>query len=200
MVLAQIFRTVLNCEAVRAEVFQGKRTPVIFGEPDEWIGLLVRANQLVAAAEYPAAQELREQALTAAPPTAGTINETPFAWIADADTRLGPILEVLMEGKYCWVPFSRIKKIHLEKPTDLRDLVWLPAQFVWTNGGEMAGFVPVRYPQTELAADGNLRLGRRTEWTERAAGTCLGLGQRLFCTDQAEYPLLESRNIVLVQS
>jgi type VI secretion system protein ImpE len=198
MLLAQTFRTVLNCEAFRSEVFAGKRTPVVFGEPDEWVGLMVQANQLVADGKYAAAQELRDKAIETAPTTAGKINDKPFEWIADADTRLGPILEVLMEGKYCWVPFCRIKKIHTEPPADLRDLVWLPAQFVWTNGGEMSGFIPVRYPQTEKTQDGNLRLARRTEWVEREGGTCTGLGQRLFCTDESEYPLLEARNIELL--
>src|SRR5205823_8769783 len=43
MLLAQIFRPVLACEMLRAEVFSGKRTPLIFGEPAEWIGLVVQA-------------------------------------------------------------------------------------------------------------------------------------------------------------
>ena len=43
MLLAQIFRPVLDCETLRTEVFAGKRTPLIFGEPEEWIGWLVQA-------------------------------------------------------------------------------------------------------------------------------------------------------------
>src|SRR2546426_11221975 len=43
--LARIFGPVVNCEIFRAEVFQGKRTPIIFGEPMEWVGLLMRANE-----------------------------------------------------------------------------------------------------------------------------------------------------------
>ena len=38
MVLAEIFRPVLQCEALREEIFAGKRSPLIFGEPMEWIG------------------------------------------------------------------------------------------------------------------------------------------------------------------
>src|ERR1039458_3671437 len=40
MLLAQIFRPVIACELLRREVFAGKRTPIIFGEPAEWMGLL----------------------------------------------------------------------------------------------------------------------------------------------------------------
>ena len=35
MLLARIFTPVLHCEALRTEVFAGKRSPLIFGEPEE---------------------------------------------------------------------------------------------------------------------------------------------------------------------
>src|SRR5262245_30821389 len=37
MLLAQIFRPILLCELLRAEVFAGKRTPLVFGEAAGWI-------------------------------------------------------------------------------------------------------------------------------------------------------------------
>ena len=57
--MAQIFRPVIACELLRREVFTGKRTPIIFGEPMEWMGLLVQANELVARGEFAAAAESR---------------------------------------------------------------------------------------------------------------------------------------------
>jgi len=144
-----------------------------------------------------AAEPLRVQAFSAAPATPGSANGQPFEWIADADSRLGPILEVILEGKYYWVPFCRIRKIVMEKPSDLRDLVWKPAVFVWTNGGEASGHIPTRYPGTESSADSQLRLARRTDWTEGAGDYCLGLGQRILATDAAEWPLLECQTIEL---
>ncbi len=197
MLLAQIFRPVINCEVLRGEIFDGKRTPIIFGEPMEWVGLLVQANDLAAKAKYKAARELRDQAFEAAPATPGKLNDQPFEWIADADSRLGPILEVILEGKYYWVPFSRIKRIEIEKPTDLRDLVWTPAQFVWTNGGQVSGHVPTRYTKTEKSADGQLQLARKTEWAEHDGGYAVGLGQRLLATDAGEHALLECKTIEL---
>jgi type VI secretion system protein ImpE len=197
MMLARIFGPVLNCEIFRAEVFQGERSPIIFGEPMEWLGLLLRANEHIGRGEFAAAQPLREQAFEAAPATPGTLDGRDFEWIADADSRLGPVLEVILEGKYYWIPFCRIKKIVMEKPTDLRDLVWKPAVFVWTNGGEASGHIPTRYPGTEASDDNQLRLARRTEWLERAGGSVLGLGQRLLATNADELPLLECLKIEL---
>jgi protein involved in temperature-dependent protein secretion len=36
-----------------------------------------------------------------------------------------------------WVPFSRLAEVRIEPPTDLRDIVWLPAQLHFLNGGEV---------------------------------------------------------------
>ncbi len=195
MMLAQIFQPVINCEALRRGVFDGKLTPLIFGEPLEWVGLLVKAAEHVARGEAAAAAELRDRAFEAAPATGGTLDGKPFAWLADADSRLGPVLELIMEGKYYWVPFCRIRRIAMQPPADLRDLVWVPAQLVWTNGGEAAGHIPARYAGTEAAADGPLRLTRKTEWRELAGGTFTGLGQRVLATDEGEHPLLQCRVI-----
>src|SRR5713101_8661103 len=82
MMLAQIFRPVINCEVLRAEIFAGKRTQLIFGEPMPWVGSLVQANELLARGESRAARELRDGALEAAPATSGKLNDQPFEWIA----------------------------------------------------------------------------------------------------------------------
>jgi len=195
MLLAQIFRPVIACELLRREVFGGRRTPIIFGEPQDWVGLMIQANTLIADGKFAAAAKLRTQAFDAAPAASGTMNGEPFEWIADADSRLGPMTEAMIEGKYYWVPFCRIQKIEIEKPSDLRDLVWLPARFTWTNGGSVSGHLPVRYPGTELSADNALRLARKTEWQEKPGETFLGLGQRVLATSEHERPLLECRTI-----
>lgn len=197
MLMAQIFRPLIACEMLRRDVFAGTRTPLIFGEPMEWLGLLVQANSLLGKGEFAAAAELRGKAFEAAPPSSGKLNGEPFEWIADADSRLGPVLEAIVEGKYYWIPFSRIQSITTESPSDLRDLVWLAAQFTWTNGGTAPGHIPVRYVGTEQSADGALRLARKTEWAQQAGETYLGMGQRLLATDASEVPLLECRKIEL---
>ncbi len=195
MLLAQIFQPVINCEALRRSIFEGKLTPLIFGEPLEWVGLLVKALEHIAKGEYAAAAELRARAFEAAPASAGTLDGKPFEWIADADSRLGPILELILQGKYYWVPFCRIRRMVVAAPSDLRDLVWAPAQFVWSNGGEASGHVPSRYVATDGAPDGALRLARKTEWQELPNETFIGRGQRLLTTDEGEHPLLGCRII-----
>jgi type VI secretion system protein ImpE len=195
MMLARVFQPVITCEVLREDVFAGKRTPLVFGDPPEWLGWLIQANQLLAAGKAEAAGNLKQQALESAPANPGKLNEEPFEWLADADQRLGPVLEVILEGRYYWVPFCRIKRVFMEKPVDLRDLVWMPAQFVWTNGGEASGHIPTRYSGTHSSADDALRMSRKTEWSEVGGGFSTGLGQRLLATETKDYPLLECRTI-----
>jgi type VI secretion system protein ImpE len=200
MVLAEIFRPVLQCEALREEIFAGKRSPLIFGEPMEWIGLLVQANALLAQGQTSAALELRDKAFEAAPTTAGKLNDQPFEWIADADSRFGPMVEAIIDGKYYWVPFFRVSSIRTTPPQDLRDLVWTAAQFTWANGGEAPGFIPTRYPGTEKAAENAFRLARKTEWNDQGNDLYFGVGQRMFATDQGETAVTEVRKIELTQA
>lgn len=197
MLLAQVLRQVIACELFRREVFAGKRTPLIFGEPLDWVGWLVQANALVAEERFVAAAELRTRAFEAAPATPGKIDGRAFEWIADADSRLGPLLEMMIDGKYYWVPFCRVSRIQIAKPDDLRDIVWVPTQFQWANGGTASGFIPVRYPGTERSEEEALLLARKTIWNEAAADCFFGLGQRMFSTDGGEHPLLDSRVIEL---
>src|SRR2546429_4007400 len=78
MLLAQIFQPVINCEALRGGVFEGKLTPLLFGEPLDWVGLLLKAAEHIARGEFAAAAELRSRAFEAAPATAGTLDGKPF--------------------------------------------------------------------------------------------------------------------------
>ena len=197
ILLAEIFRPVIGCEMIRKEVFRGTRSPLIFGEPMEWVGWLIQANTMSATGQFKPARELRERALEAAPAVAGAVNGDAFEWIGDADSRLGPVVEALIDGKYFWVPFERIARLSVERPVDLRDLVWIPAKFGWTNGGEAPALIPVRYPGSEEATDGGIRMARKTEWIGREEETFLGLGQRMFATDKGEFPLLEVRSVEL---
>jgi type VI secretion system protein ImpE len=197
LLMAQMYREALQCEVLRAAVFAGERSPLVFGEPPVWIGWLVEALRLTAQGEHLAAAKLREKALDEAPAIGGTVDGRPFAWIADADSRLGPVIEAVLSGRYFWIPLERIRRIKLEAPTDLRDMVWMPAVFTWSNEGEAVGLIPVRYPGSEASGDGSIRLARKTEWTEPCEGTSIGLGQRLLATDDCDYPLLDVRNIEL---
>ena len=195
--MVQTYREALSCEVFRAAVFAGERSPLVFGDPPAWMALMLDALRLTAEEKHVQAQVLREQAFDAAPATSGSIDEKPFEWIADADARLGPILEAIVNGRYYWIPLLRVREIRMDEPEDLRDAVWMPAEFVWQNGGETVGLIPTRYPSSETSEDDLIALGRKTEWLERDAGFYQGLGQRVLATDTEEFALMDVRRIQL---
>lgn len=194
--MAQTYREAIRAEVLRSEVFAGKRTPVVFGDPTEWVAWLIEALRLAGAGKHEESRALRERALESAPATRGTLNGSAFEWIADADLRLGPVLEAVMNGRYCWIPFDRIQKITIEAPADLRDFVWMPAFVTLSTGGEMATLVPARYPGSESNADDRVRLGRVTDWVEKD-GVAGGVGQRCFSTDAGEHAVMDVREMTL---
>ena len=197
LAMVNTYREALKCEVVREAVFAGKTTPMIFGQPQTWVASLVEALQADARGDVDLAAKLRGDALAAAPATAGTLDETPFVWIADADSRLGPVLEAVVNGRYVWVPFAALAKVNIEAPADLRDMVWAPAHLTLANGGDTVALVPSRYAGSGGEADGALQLSRKTEWIEIGPEQYRGVGQRVVITSAAELGLLEVREVVL---
>lgn len=185
----------VRCEAVRDDVFDGKKSPMIFGQPDQWLALLIESLLVAGRGEAGQSQELRARAFDEAPTSQGEIDGRPFVWIADADSRIGPVLEAVINGRYYWVPFARLNKVEIEPPEDLRDIVWMPARLQFENGGESVALIPTRYPGSEKAGDGLIALARKTVWEEIAPDMHRGLGQRIIATDADETSLMEIRAI-----
>ena len=203
LLMAQACRQAILSEQFRGEVFAGKRSPLLLGEPDAWVQQLIAAMSLEGQGKLDAAAELRAQALEDAPTSSGFVEvgagddavRTNFEWIADSDPRLGPMLEAMVGGKYYWIPWHRVRAVKIEKPVDLRDTVWLPARFLWSTGAAQDGFIPARYPGSDApGVDGAVRMARSTVWTG-AANVERPLGQRVFATDAGEFGLFVTRTI-----
>jgi type VI secretion system protein ImpE len=187
--MTQTYGPAIQCEALRADIFGGRRAPLVFGEPQPWLAQL--ADALKHDATEPArAAAAREQAFDSAPASSGTIDGVPFAWLADADQRLGPVLEAIVNGRYFWIPLCRISRIELEPPADLRDTVWTGATFTWSNGASAVGLIPTRYSGTVALDDDRLLLARRTEWIGGEVR-----GQRLLVSDTGDHPLMNAREL-----
>jgi type VI secretion system protein ImpE len=197
LAMVNTYREALQCEAVREAVFAGKTTPHAFGKPQPWIAYLAEALQADARGDGAGAAKLRQQAFDDAPATPGTINGEAFDWIADADSRLGPVLEAIINGRYFWVPFNALAKITIEAPEDLRDLVWAPAHLEYTNGGATVALIPSRYPGSGASGDAALQMSRKTEWLPLSGEHYRGIGQRVLATSGVELGLLEAREITL---
>jgi len=194
LAMVQTYREAIQCERLREQVFLGKRAPLLFGEPEPWVALLIEAMLREGQGDSGDAQKLRDQAFEQAPGAEGIVDDQPFEWIADADMRLGPLLEAVINGRYYWVPMTRLSKIVIEPPVDLRDSVWMVAHLVFSNGGESVALIPTRYAGTDFSQP-MLALARQTEWNELRPDFFVGVGQRMLTTNFGDLAFMNVRSI-----
>ncbi len=195
--MAQTYREGIICEVFRKKVFAGEKDPLIFGEPAEWVALMIEANRAMAAGKVAEAADLRARAFDQVPDAGGEINGQRFDWVADADMRLGPLLEIVINGKYYWMPFSNISTLTVDEPEDLRDTVWTAAQLKLRNDGEFVALIPTRYAGTHQGDDDAAKLARATTWTDAGNDTFVGSGQRLLTIGDKDVALMDLRTLAM---
>ncbi|MDB5948097.1 MAG: virulence protein SciE type, partial [Ramlibacter sp.] len=143
--MAQTYREAIRCELFRAEVFAGKRSPQLMGDPPRWAGLLTQALRHEGLGDASAATSMRAEAMEMAEPTACVVDGVSCEWLTDGDARLGPVCEVFANGQYYWLPFESCSGIQIDPPVDMRDLVWSSAELLLPNEGRVPVLVPTRY-------------------------------------------------------
>lgn len=183
--LSVAYGQAIAAEALRTRVFSGAEKAVLLVDAEGWAARLPDAIQAYALGDVAAGDAVRDEAFDAAPDTPGRFNDTAFEWIADADSRFGPVIEAVIGGRYGLVPFSSIERIESEGPKDLRDIVWYPVQMAFKSGQSVAAFLPARYPGSEGSDSAAIQLGRSTDWSEAGWGEA-GLGQRVFSLSDGE--------------
>ena len=60
--MVQTYQEALGCEALRGQVFAGLRSPLVFGDPEQWIALALEAVKLSGQGKHAEAVTMREQA------------------------------------------------------------------------------------------------------------------------------------------
>src|SRR5258708_8591921 len=74
LAMAHTYGDALRCEGVRGDVFEGKTSPMIFGQPEQWLALLIESLLLAGRGELPRSLQLRETAFREAPASPGHIH------------------------------------------------------------------------------------------------------------------------------
>jgi type VI secretion system protein ImpE len=145
---------------------------------------------------HAAALELLTKANAAVPEMRGTLNDKPCQGLRDADDLFAGMFEAFAHGKYFWVPFEQVESIAMKAPRFPRDILWVPARLeTKDSAGDV--FLPALYPNSHLAQDDQLRLGRSTDWSSDNNGPTLGVGLRLFLVGEDAVNLLEWRELKL---
>jgi type VI secretion system protein ImpE len=131
---------------------------------------------------------------------AGVWNEKAFNEFADADPRIGANLEVFIAGSYTWIPIHYLRRIEVEPPANLRDLIWARARldtsadFRLQELGEV--LLPVLCPQSSRHAEEIVQLGRESAWEPDEEFGEIPYGPKMMLIDDVEVPLLEIRSVV----
>jgi type VI secretion system protein ImpE len=131
---------------------------------------------------------------------AGSWNGRPFREIADADPRIGANLEVFLAGSYTWIPIHYLRRLEIEPPANLRDLMWArgrvetSSDFRLQELGEV--LLPVLCPLSCRHAEETLQLGRESAWEPDEKCGEVPCGAKMMLIDGVEVPLLEMRSVV----
>lgn len=185
----------VTAEKTREAVFAGKATPEGLAPGGPWFELLLQALAAETKGEAEKAATLRADAFDQAPETKGDADGAAFDFIADADSRFGPAIEAVVDGKYGLIPFETITELSLDGVRDLRDLVWMPARMTLKTGQSGHVFLPVRYPGAATDADSAIRLARKTDWEDHGDLGNHGRGQRVFDAGETEVAILSLRRL-----
>lgn len=215
---AHLTRGLIQAEAQRAQVFLGKTPPGVVVDFPIWMAQLAQALQHNALGQHEKADDSRRQALAAAPLRSWRCQwadrqqqtqapqEQHFEWLADSDTRLGPVCEVMSAGAYRWLAFADVAHLQISPPQHALDLIWLPARLELHGGGtSTAGktlhvYLPARSswttaPETPDSAQQAMLRSRLTAWTEVGETGIFSTGQKTWMSDGIDWPLLDVREV-----
>lgn len=182
----------IAAEEQRMAVFAGTQAPVCLGDPPPWFVKLIAALPLIARGDLEDALSLLRDVRDLTEPFPGAVNGKPFEWACDGDARVAPCLEVIVQGRYLWVPWNLVRKLETRPPTEVRDHLWQPAMVQVTEEGPIEAFVPVRYtsPANESQA-----MSRSTDWAPLDDEFFMGFGQKCLVTESGEIGYLDIRTL-----
>ena len=129
----------------------------------------------------------------------GVWNGTAFSEFSDPDPRIGANLEVFLAGSYTWIPIHYLRKLVIEPPANLRDLIWAQARvetsadFRLQELGEV--LIPVLCPLSSSHAEEVIHLGRESAWEPDDKYGEIPFGAKTMLIDGVEVPLLQIRSV-----
>jgi type VI secretion system protein ImpE len=191
---AYAYRVALQQEQIRERIFRGELDPLLPDDAEEWLRVLASTLKQESSVGALTAIDLRVQALEVAPTSSGMLDDKPFEWIADADSRLGPVCEAIFNGRYQWIPYNKIESIRVAAPSSVCDLVWLSAGIKLWKTESIPALIPARYPLDESLTDAHLR-STLTTWEGQGGDVWVGRGVRILTTNVEEKSLLDIRRI-----
>src|SRR5262245_15026654 len=187
----QVYRNCLKAERQRKRVFEDGLEPHFLGEPPSYVDLHLEAIRWVKEGQLERARELLDKAEEERPALTGKIGSQTFTDFRDCNDLTGPVLELVVHDKYTWLPLEQIRQIDIDRPKQLRDMLWPSARIISTAGVAGEVVIPALYAGTSNHSDDMVRLGRKTDWQKLNDDLYQGLGLRLFFVGEADRSVFE---------
>jgi type VI secretion system protein ImpE len=134
-----------------------------------------------------------DRAERVAPTVTGFIDGRPFDNFRDADDRFGCVFELLVEGRYGWLPVEHLRTLTLLPASGWLDSICRPAQVRLRDGTEFPAMLPLVYPGSHRA-EGAFALGQETDWLDCGGPAC-GIGARILLLGEEELALADCTQI-----
>lgn len=189
------YRQLMEAEKARQRLLTDGLQPNFLFPPPPYARLHLEAINRLRENRPAEARALLEEAGGSYPVVTGRVDGQPFSDFQDSDALIGPFLEVVIQGKYTWLPFAQIKRLQVTPPKKLRDLLWTQANLETANGPSGEVFIPALYIDSSASTDENIKLGRMTDWLPLGEGLTRGVGQRLFLVDDSERAIFEVKEV-----
>lgn len=186
---ASNLRQLIRAAQSRQDSLTGQSVPKLFSEIDvhseAFMKLRVELNQGLQ-------EDVTQEAIAleqVRPMVAININDQPNQEVRDLDDTLGGFVEIFgTDGHYYIAQLSEIDYIHFKPVTSLIEQVWRRVDIAIKDGPCGEAHVPVVYASSETDPQ---KLGRETDWQERAKDVMTGLGMKMWFVDNTALPMNE---------
>lgn len=189
------YRLLVEAEKMRRRVLHDGESPKSFGPLSEECQQRVQA--LMRLREGRATEAAEITARFPPPVISGTLNGKRFDGLCDCDDLLAPMLEVVSNQGYFWVPLAQIRSLKTTAPKFPRDLYWLPAHLELADGQSGPTFLSALYVDSYQHADDAVKIGRQTDWVGQDGEPVRGRGQKTFLVGDDPIGLLDIRELTV---
>lgn len=192
----QVYRDNIKAERERGRLLSEGFRPHFIADPPAYVELHLEAINRFREGNLSETREILDRAEQERPAFKGSLNGRVFSDFRDYNDLVGPVLELIVKDQYSWIPFEQIRRIEINAPKNLRDLVWAPARIETTDETNGEVYIPCLYEGSSLHSNDLVKLGRMTDWMNVGEGLYLASGLRLFLADGEDIPLLDAKEIV----
>ncbi|MDX6711313.1 MAG: type secretion system protein ImpE [Blastocatellia bacterium] len=194
----QVYHNCIKAEIDRRHLITDCLAPHFIKEPPQYVDMHLEAINQLRLGDTQGLTRTLQQAEEERPALSGTRGDQIFQDFRDLDDLFGPVLELIVQNKYTWLPLEQVVELTVDTPTQLRDLIWSPVNIQMVDK-DLRAFIPNIYVNSYLNTDDRIKLGRMTDWEQIADDCYKGVGLRVFAIDDAEQGVHELKKLTFDQ-